>query len=91
MAEDRPLCRCHGEPMTRNARQASGRQKWTCAILRRQRSRDDYWLRGRREKLLAQYRERRAAGVCVRCGGRPIGAVCWDCLNDMETRDALRI
>ena len=90
--EGRPTCACHGEPMTRNGHnRAGGRQRWICTVERRQRSHDDYWKRGRREKLLAQYAERKANGVCVRCGGTPIGTVCWDCLNDMEARYAFSV
>ena len=92
-AEDveRPKCECHGEPMTRNGHNSpAGPQKWCCAIVRRERSRDDYWKRGRKENLAAVYRERVERGVCGRCEGPLLTeSVCWDCLNAMEERHAL--
>lgn len=88
---DRPLCPCHGEPMTGNGRNyPGGPQRFTCAIGRRQRSRDDYWIRGRKEKLREKYLDRKARGVCARCEGPLLTeSVCWDCLNEMEERHAL--
>ena len=91
MAEDttRPLCPCHSEPMSRSGWQR-GKLRYVCATWRRERSRDDYWKRGGREAKAGLYAERKANGECPRCGGPPIDVVCWDCLNQMETRFALR-
>lgn len=91
-AEDveRPNCECHGEPMVRNGNWR-GVQRWTCAGARRQRSRDDYYLRGGRGRAAALYRERQNAGVCVRCARpRLTESLCWDCLDEMESRYACR-
>lgn len=92
MGTDRPKCPCHGEPMTKNGHNPGGPQRWVCSHFRRQRSRDDYWKRGQRQILLAQYQARKEEGVCVRCRG-PLttSALCWDCLNEQEERHALRL
>lgn len=89
---DRPLCPCHGEPMTRNGRnRPEGPQKWTCSVTRRERSRDDYWKRGGRGQKAAMYQDRLRREVCGRCGRpRLTESVCWDCLNVMEERHAVR-
>jgi hypothetical protein len=94
MAEDivRPVCKCHGEPMTRNSYHPDGSQKWCCASKRRQRSRDDYWERGQRERKLTRYQERKREGVCANCAGALLSdALCWKCLNDREARYALSL
>lgn len=42
MAEDRPLCRCHGEPMLKNGRKTWREgfdQDWRCATERREKAR----------------------------------------------------
>ena len=33
----RPNCECHGEPMASNGRQKSGRPKYQCSVLNRER------------------------------------------------------
>lgn len=88
---DRPLCKCHGEPMYRNSFLPSGKQKWCC-----KRKRDATGKRhhenGGREKRLARYRDRVERGVCVKCEGPLTSSVlCWDCLNEQEARYALRL
>jgi predicted amidophosphoribosyltransferase len=39
------------------------------------------------------YRKRKDAGLCGRCGKNPplTEAVCWDCLNEMEEAKSCRI
>ena len=42
MAEDRPLCKCHGEPMLKNGidrRKTRPYQSWRCARERREKAR----------------------------------------------------
>lgn len=93
-AEDveRPTCECHGEPMTRNGHRPDGKQRWLCPDERRRRSHDDYWLKGGKERLAALYRDRAERGVCRRCEGPLLtDALCWNCLNEMEARDAIRL
>ena len=97
---ERPLCACHGEPMTGNGVVPS----WRCAVRNRERFRKDYRSRpefAARERARAaeNYRARgrtrrreveaarKARGVCVRCEGLLLSEVlCWDCLNKMEAR-----
>jgi hypothetical protein len=45
MAEDRPLCRCHGEPMLKNGLSTWRKeptQEWRCATERRAKARRTY-------------------------------------------------
>lgn len=45
MAEDRPLCKCHGEPMLRNGmeyRSLTPYQTWRCATERRAKAKRTY-------------------------------------------------
>lgn len=93
MAEDtRPLCKCHGEPMVRNSFQPNGNQKWGCGRKRRLYGRRRYWERGEKAKRAALYQDRKRRQVCTRCEG-PLTteALCWDCLNELEERHAVRI
>jgi hypothetical protein len=89
---ERPACKCHGEPMLRNAHERNGSQKWCCAIKRKKRAKEAYWQKGVREKLIEQYRQRVAEGVCVNCRGPLTSSVlCWECLNRQEARYAVRV
>lgn len=93
MAEDtRPLCKCHSEPMVKNAKQRDGRQKWACGRKRRRYGTETYWNRGGRERKSAAYQDRFAREVCVRCEG-PLTtrSLCWDCLSELEARRALYV
>ena len=52
MAEDvleRPLCKCHGEPMVKNGA-ATGRQTWRCAEGRRRAWASHYARNGEKER-----------------------------------------
>lgn len=93
MAEDtRPLCKCHGEPMVKNSRRRNGDQKWSCVLKRRSYGRRVYWEQGGKEAKAAQYRDRKSREVCTRCEGPLTSeALCWDCLNELEERSAVRI
>ena len=78
--------------MTKNGHNPKGPQRWTCAYYRRERSKHDYWERGGRQRLLAQYVDRKDRGVCVRCTQPSLSStLCWDCLNEMEERHAISL
>ena len=78
--------------MTRNGHNPGGPQRWVCSLYRRERSKQDYWDRGVRQRLLEQYAKRKSEGVCVRCAApRLSDALCWDCLNEMEERHAISL
>lgn len=102
---DRPLCRCHGEPMLKDGHMR-GRQKWQCGVLERQRQRDLYakpahaarkraesvenWRNGGAERRRAQYLDRKSRGVCTKCQQPALSdAYCWDHLNYLEEHHAL--
>lgn len=90
MAEDRPLCKCHGEPMHSNGRAA--RAGWRCPVKKRARVREHHYNGGGRERRIAEYQRRKNEGVCTRCQAPLLtSSLCWDCLNDQEARDAIRI
>lgn len=82
--ELKPLCECHGEPMTlkKDPRYKRG-GFYFCTVKNREKGN----ARGRR------YRQRLAeAGRCIRCGADdPINAVCWNCLSKMEDQRALTL
>jgi hypothetical protein len=78
--------------MLRNSFERNGKQKWCCSIKRKQRTQEAYWQKGVREKLIEQYRQRVAEGVCVNCRGPLTSSVlCWECLNRQEARYAVRV
>ncbi len=89
---ERPLCKCHGEPMLHNSRQKNGNPKWACGRNRRRLGKTDYWERGGKERRRQLYEDRQAREVCVRCEG-PLTTetLCWACLSYMEDKRAVCI
>jgi hypothetical protein len=78
--------------MLRNSHNRNGAQKWCCSITHKKRAQEAYWQKGGREKLAEQYRQRVAEGVCVNCRGPLTSSVlCWECLNKLEARSAIRV
>ena len=87
---DKPLCKCHGEPMHVNGARTA--PEWRCAVRKREANREHHWHRGGREQRLERYAQRKRDGLCTRCGEPALtSSVCWDCLNEMEERYACRI
>ncbi len=89
---ERPLCKCHGLPMTRNSYQRNGNIKWACKIVRRTYSKRFYEEGGGRERMRTEYEQRVHDEVCVRCKG-PLTSdrLCWKCLNYLEQNARYRI
>lgn len=98
---ERPLCKCHGLPMSKDGFYR-GVQKWQCGVFERERQKllysdpeyaakrkvqvREYWRNGGgREKALALYYERKAQGLCTKCGEPGLSeSLCWSCLNNRE-------
>lgn len=104
---DRPTCRCHGLPMLRDGHmrgkqkwQCSINERERQAKLyadpryaqKKRAAMRDRWASGGSEEARKVYAERKRRGVCVKCEEpRLTEALCWDCLNLVEARSALRI
>lgn len=57
MTAERPLCRCHGEPMSSDGTR-NGKRQWRCAVRAREYQRERYWGNPEfRERVLARMRE----------------------------------
>lgn len=78
--------------MLKNGHRGGRRQGYRCPIKKRERMHVYYEVRGRDRKR-EKYEESKANGMCTRCRQQPLlsEALCWDCLNDMEVNDAVRI
>lgn len=89
---DRPLCKCHGEPMVRMGRQMYGdrKLKWACGQNRRSHAHAEYLRFGRKRRQMMAA-DRKSEGLCVRCGREPLlgDALCWTCLSYMEEHRAV--
>ena len=103
---ERPLCKCHGEPMVKDGHER-GRQKWQCRVVERARQarlytdpryvtkkcahqREQWPHSEARDVKLARYQERKARGLCTKCGAPGLSeTLCWDCLNYQEEYSAL--
>lgn len=65
--------------------------KWACGANRRLHGKKNYYERGGKESRRRLAEERKAEGVCVRCGKEPAitDALGWTCLSYMEEHGAL--
>ena len=61
VVQDRPVCRCHGEPQIKDGHHPTGTQKWQCAVKERARQAELYTdpeYRAKRRQQMRDYWDR---------------------------------